>query len=301
MAGGVWMTSARVAVVLVAVAAATYGAAARQQFSYQVKYDDGQNIAPVFEGWEQNPDGSFNMVFGYFNRNWQEHPHVPVGPDNRIEPGGPDQGQPTWFFPRRNQFVFRVRVPADFGDSELVWTLVVNGRTERAYATLLEEYAVDDGLLIRNYANSSPPGFHQNRRAVITLEGSPRPTVGVGEPLELSAIVEDDGLLEPRPANPGFPRFQLGGPGYNPALGLRVAWYVYRGRGDRVTLDPEQFDIWDNDAGNSPWAPGWEAPAAPPDNRYRVQATFSEPGTYVIRVLAHDGVGVTRDVTVEVG
>src|SRR5207237_573413 len=94
----------------------------------------GQNIAPAFEGWEANADGSFNMMFGYFNRNWQEQPVVAIGPGNNIEPGGPDQGQPTRFFPRRNKLVFSVHVPKDFGNKELVWTLTVNGKTERAYA-----------------------------------------------------------------------------------------------------------------------------------------------------------------------
>src|SRR5712691_7061865 len=81
---------------------------------HQSKFTHGQNIAPAFEGWEENPDGSFNMVFGYFNRNWEEQPLVPIGPNNNVEPGGPDRAQPTHFFPRRNKFVFRVPVPKDF-------------------------------------------------------------------------------------------------------------------------------------------------------------------------------------------
>src|SRR5262245_31400990 len=63
----------------------------------------GLNIAPVYEGWQQNADGSFDLIFGYFNRNWNEWIDVPVGVSNTIEPGGPDQGQPTHFLPRRNQ------------------------------------------------------------------------------------------------------------------------------------------------------------------------------------------------------
>ena len=96
----------------------------------------GLNIAPVYEGWEQNADGSFDLIFGYFNRNWDEWIDVPVGAANTMEPGGPDQGQPTHFLPRRNQFVFRIRVPKDFGNRELVWTLTSNGKTEKAYGTL---------------------------------------------------------------------------------------------------------------------------------------------------------------------
>ena len=86
------------------------------------RYSRGQDVAPDFQGWEPNPDGSFDMVFGYLNRNYEEHVHVPIGPNNRFDPGGPDRGQPTYFLPRRNRDIFRVRVPADFGEKELVWT-----------------------------------------------------------------------------------------------------------------------------------------------------------------------------------
>src|SRR5262245_46304120 len=52
----------------------------------------GQTVTPAFEGWEPNPDGSFNLVFGYLNRNWEQEFYLPVGPDNNVEPGGPDEG-----------------------------------------------------------------------------------------------------------------------------------------------------------------------------------------------------------------
>ena len=79
------------------------------------------------------------------NRNWEEELDVPVGPDNGFTPGSPDQGQPTHFLPRRNRFVFRVKVPADFtAKDELVWTLTTNGVTEKAFASLRADYKVDD-------------------------------------------------------------------------------------------------------------------------------------------------------------
>src|ERR1700733_9831817 len=77
----------------------------------QVRYARGQTIAPAFEGWERNPDGTFNMVFGYMNRNYEEEVEIPIGPDNAIEPGDIDQGQPSHFYTRRQQFVFKVKVP----------------------------------------------------------------------------------------------------------------------------------------------------------------------------------------------
>ena len=89
----------------------------------QQRFLAGQAVMPAYEGWERNPDGSFNLVFGTMNRNWAEEIDIPIGRANNLEPGGPDQGQPTRFLPRRNRFLFRVRVPADFGDNEVVWTL----------------------------------------------------------------------------------------------------------------------------------------------------------------------------------
>ena len=124
----------------------------------QQSFATGQSVVPAYEGWEQNDDGSFNLVFGYMNRNWQQVLDVPVGPDNAIEPGGPDQGQPTHFLPRRNRFVFRIRVPADFGERELVWTLTSHGRTQRAYGTLKPDYFIDDGVLQANYGQVEPRG-----------------------------------------------------------------------------------------------------------------------------------------------
>src|SRR3989442_7750726 len=168
----------------------------------------GQNIAPAFEGWEQNPDGTFNMVFGYFNRNWEEQPDVPIGPDNNVESGGPDQGQPTHFFPRRNKLVFRVRVPKDFGDKELVWTLTVNGKTERGYATLKPDYIIEKRIL-QTIAAVTLRGVRDdavvlaNMPPVVQLEGDSRRTVKVGEPLRLNALETDAGIYNPLPLSKG--------------------------------------------------------------------------------------------------
>jgi len=73
-------------------------------------YSSSQSVSPAYEGWWPNEDGSFTMFFGYMNSNWEQQFDVPVGPDNNIEPGGPDQGQPTHFYPRRNPFLFTIRV-----------------------------------------------------------------------------------------------------------------------------------------------------------------------------------------------
>ena len=104
----------------------------------------GQRIAPIYEGWMTNPDGTFEMIFGYFTLNAEEIIDVPLGPDNGIGPDGPDYGQPAHFFPGRSRFTFSVTVPADFGEKELVWTITANGKTEYAFATLKPDYIIDE-------------------------------------------------------------------------------------------------------------------------------------------------------------
>ena len=100
--------------------------------SGNIKYNSGQTVQPIFEGWTKNADGSFNLFFGYLNRNHVQELAVPVGPENQVEPAGPDRGQPTYFYPRFNRQLFSVTVPANFGQKEVIWTLATNGRSERA-------------------------------------------------------------------------------------------------------------------------------------------------------------------------
>jgi hypothetical protein len=272
--------------------------------SAQVQLPTGQNIAPAYEGWEQNPDGSFNLLFGYFNRNWEEEIDVPIGPDNTIEPGGPDQGQPTHFFPRRNRFLFRIRVAKDFGTQELVWTLTSNGKTERAYGTLKPDYFIND-IVIQNNVGAGGgaggiPATLGNKAPVLRVESEKTRHVRVGEPVTLTALVSDDGMPKPRPMPSSVSRAGRAARGTpNSATGLRLSWFVYRGAGP-VTFDPPQIKVWEDyrEGANSPWSLGWATPPAPPDGKWVVRTTFSEPGTYVLRCLAHDGgLMASEDVT----
>lgn len=282
------------AITLVIPAALSIGA--------QESFSTGQNIAPAYEGWEKNADGSFNLVFGYFNRNWEEEIDVPLGAANTIEPGGPDRGQPTHFLPRRNRFVFRIRVPADFGTRELVWTLTTNGKTERAYATLKPDYFIDDTVIMANNGaagmGGADPTLKGNMAPALTIDGPATRTVKAGETVTLTAVATDDKIPRIRPMPPLNPnvatRFTV-----DSATGLRLSWFVYRGTGN-VVFDPVQAKVWEDtrDNANSPWSYGWRTPPVPPDGKWIVRATFAEPGTYVLRCLAHDGgLATTGDVT----
>ncbi len=175
-----------------------------QSVGAQLSYSRGQNVSPGYEGWEQNEDGSFSFLFGYMNRNWLEEVDVPVGMDNMISPGEADQGQPTHFLPRRNRFIFKVRVPADWGDKEMVWTLTSKGRTEHAYASLRTDYRVDNMVISSETgalgAGSSSPESRANVPPVVRIMGDRELTARVGQPLTLVAEVTDDGLPRRRGA-----------------------------------------------------------------------------------------------------
>jgi hypothetical protein len=319
------MMNARVRFLLVvamalAPAYLTYHAIGAQSMSYA----RGQSISPAYEGWEENPDGSFNFLFGYMNRNWQEELDVPVGPDNTLEPGGPDQGQPTHFLPRRNRFIFKVRVPKDWGEKELIWTLTTRGETEKAYATLRLDSKVDDVVKASETgalgAGTSSPEVRSNQPPAVKLEGDKKRTVKVGEPLPLVAWVTDDGIPRQRSVGPdgttsAVRRAQASGqnvtnPAYIPPrqatvgkrVGLHMSWFVYRGAG-KVKVEPPQIKVWEDTrtGANSPWAPLFVVPPPPADGKWVAEARFDEPGTYILRGRADDGALTTdSEITVNV-
>lgn len=284
-----WLNRRTASVVLVAV----IGAAALVVHA-QVQYRSGQNVVPSYEGYLPNPDGSFDLLFGYMNRNFEEHLYVPVGPNNSFEPGPIDQGQPTYFMPRRNMNQFRVTVPKDFGKKELIWTVTSAGRTEKAYASLKPEYILDARGIYRQYTGFDVQGeVERNKPPVVKIQGELKRTVAVGDALSLNAIASDDGIPKPTRGR--------GGPFQGLTLGLRVAWHVFRGPGDTVTFDPPQFKVYPDFLSGSPWSPGWERPTLPADGSVPVRVRFKESGTYVIRALAHDGgAEAYQDVTVTV-
>ena len=275
-------------------------------------YASGQTVSPSFEGWGTNPDGSFNLLFGYMNRNWEEEPDIPVGDDNRFSPGPDDRGQPTHFLPRRNRFVFKVQVPADFGEQELAWTLTVNGVEKVAYGSLRPDYFVDNMVIMSETGTLGPGSSNAALRAhtppVVELEMESEIDAQVGQPVTLSAHVTDDGL-------PRAQRGLFGGGGSLPVtdegtlnlsralrppsritvqkvVGLHMTWYVYRAPvGGGVSFNPGQIATWEDTRPytNSPWSPFWLPPEVPEDDRWVTQVTFHEPGTYVLQGRADDG------------
>ena len=244
----------------------------------QLTYSRGQNVVAAFDGWERHADGTFGLVFSYYNRNYEELIDVPIGPDNNIEPGGPDQGQPTHFLPARHKFVFSVTVPKDWDPKKrLTWTLIVRGKTEKANAFLLPEWEINNQVRGQNGDSSHPVtvGNAADYNEAPVIAAGPAQRITMPAAATLTAAVKDDGLPKPRVRRnataSSAPRSQL-----------FVNWVMYRGpSGATVTFTSDSTPVVDGNASTA--------------------ATFSRPGDYVIRAYADDGaVTVPADIAVSV-
>jgi len=244
-----------------------------------IRFNSGQNVVPYFEGWIKNPDGTFDLVFGYFNRNWEEELAIGPGADNRVEPGPADRGQPTYFLPRRQRFVYRLRVPADFGKGEVVWTVTAHGRPEKAFGSLLPAQELNERV-IQTSGGYNPGHADPNRPPAISV--APITKAAVAAPLTLSVSYEDDGLPAPRPqptrtTTPPPTGFGAQANTVAPARrrGPTVSWTQYRGPA-RVSLEPQ-------------------GQRAVTDGKAETVARFPEPGTYVLIAAASDGALTTKE------
>jgi len=256
----------------------------------QLTYSRGQNIVAAFEGWERTSDGTTSMVFSYFNRNYEELLDVPIGPANNIEPGGPDQGQPTHFLPGRHRFVFSVKVPKDWGTTKrLVWTLVVRGKTEKANAFLLPEWEINNQVRAQNGDGSGGGGGNAAEyNEAPKISAGAAQSITLPDAATLTAFVTDDGLPKPRAPRrpPGAARSgaatAAGGAAAPPPSLLRVNWIMFRGPvGAAVTFAPERSPVTEGKAVTA--------------------ARFSLPGQYVVRGYADDGAVTTpADIVVNV-
>ena len=245
--------------IALAVAAGAYSQCASLQAQVTrpgglIRHDRGQSVSPVYEGWYPLPDGGIAASFGYFNRNYVEEVHIPVGPDNRIQPGAADQGQPTYFFPRRQIGVFVITIPAGTS-GEVTWTLTSRGETLEIPVNLDPEYLIEP---LKAAAGPSPGNTPPVLRFDPGDEGAMGPagtvserTGTVGAPLPLDVWVTDDGLGSGRDEPE-----------------LTVTWSKFRGPG-AVTIDEE-------------------SPAVE-DGRASTTANFAAPGEYVLLVMTSDG------------
>ena len=275
----------------------------------------GEAVYPAFEGWGPLKDGTNVLLIGYFNRN-KEAVDIPIGPDNRIEPGGPDYGQPTHFHSGREWGVFAIPVPKDFGTKKLTWTLTANGHTSTVQFWLNPPYWID---FYKNTANGNEPPRIKFAPAGAELIGPPKEKfvqtleTTVGKPVELTAWVADQPptivfestppggatagreaarkpttAQEPPPAIIGNRVITASGSGAPTGGGsitarsnnrgaYRVLWRKYRGPGEVKVADEV-----------IPLENGGDAKKFV---EAKTTATFSAPGTYWLRAQVNDSSG----------
>jgi hypothetical protein len=233
------------------------------QLALEPVRDSGQSVTGAYEGWYRNSDGSFTMLVGYLNRNLKEVLDIPVGLNNRIEPGGPDQGQPTHFLPRRQWGVFTVIVPKDFGDKTLTWTIVANGQTTSIPLDLNPLWVVEP---FKDAAMGNTPPTVSFEPGSAPHQGPPRGikasfTTKLSDPVTLTLWLKDDMHESPTP-----PERQ------RPEPPLSVSWSKFRGPGT-VTFDKPKPEIDKT------------------DGRATTTATFTAPGEYILRTQVNDRSG----------
>jgi hypothetical protein len=258
-----------VALMLLTVAAAAWpvrGSAQAPQTTLPLDpmRERGNSITPAFEGWFPNADGSFSLMLGYYNRNTKETLDIPVGPNNHVDPGGPDQGQPTHFEIGRQWGVFVVKVPKDFGTKTITWTIVANGETQAIPFTLNKGYPISPYKEL-GMGNQPPVLAFSQGGAKVT---GPPTTVAstltgtVNQPVPISVWVED-----PKPTAEGATPTGRG------SLSVAtVSFHKFRGPG-KVTFDKARI------------------PVQKQGDMVSANATFSAPGDYMLRVQANDESG----------
>ncbi len=269
MQGQRWSVAGPSVIVVLASAALIWAA----QLPLEPVHTAGQNVTPAYEGWYPNKDGSINILMGYYNRNMKEDIDIPVGPNNHVDPGGPDLGQPTHFLPGRQWGVFTMTVPKDFAPKKLVWTIVANGKPAAVPANLDPVYVVSPFI---DATDNTPPfiGFAETGPFV---QGPPRQisqtlNAVVDQPLALKVWAADDAKVPPSAAGAGGGRFGRATP-------VTITWLKFRGPGE------VKFDK------NKPPVEKAEFKAPPPavfTGTASTTATFSAPGDYLLEVVGND-------------
>lgn len=238
------------------------------QLPMEPPHNSGQSITGAFEGWFPNKDGSFSLLLGYYNRNDREAMDIPVGENNHIDPGGPDFGQPTHFLTGRMWGIFTIKVPKDFGDKKMTWTIVANGKSTVIPMSLATDWEVSP---FHEATGNTPPyiAFSATGPFVNGPAGqSTSMTATVGEALTIPLWLADDANVVPGMRRPNSPA-------------VTVSWSKYRGPGE-VVFDPERPRIDKAE---------FSAPQTAFTGTTATRATFREPGEYVLRVVANDWTG----------
>jgi hypothetical protein len=255
----------------------------------------GASVTPALEGWIKNADGTTTILVGYMNRNQSQTFDVPIGPNNSIEPGGPDFGQPTHFEVGRNYGVFSVTVPKDFGTKRLTYTISVNNQPQTITLGLSNGYQIEPYL--RSDTGNTPPVVKLDPTGP-ELKGPPHGpaktlTATVDEPLTLTLYATDKGNTisqqeDGAPAASAIAAIAAarGGRGARQAP-IQVTWFKHRGpAGDTLKFDPANPMV----AADAEAVKLFDKPGDY-TGKATTTATFTEAGEYWLRAQVNDATG----------
>jgi hypothetical protein len=236
----------------------------------------GASVTPAYDGWYDNPDGTHTFLIGYYNRNWTQEVDIPIGPDNKFEPGDVDRGQPTHFLPNRNFGMFTITVPKNFGATErLWWTITLNGVSSRVGMILSPDFNITPQRASEEAPNGKynvPPvlRFTESGAAIQSpvahIETALPRTATVGVPMPLDLYVEDDALYA---SGTNAPMTRMA-----PVVEATIA--KYRGPGT-VKADGLHFTTL---SGGKPMEPY--------SGKASGTLSFSTPGDYVVHITIND-------------
>ena len=187
-----------------------------------------------------------------------------MGPNNQVEPGAPDQGQPTYFETGRQWGVFVVKVPKDFGTKAVTWTIVSGGETQAIPMTLNKGYPISP---FKELGMSNQPPVLAFSQGGAKVTGPPTSvsasfTGAVNQPVAINVWAED-------PKEPGA---EPAAAGRGPSSIATVSFHKFRGPG-KVTFDKARI------------------PVPKQGDMITSAATFTAPGDYLLRVQANDESG----------
>ena len=231
----------------------------------------GASVTGAFEGWYYRDAGSRAFLVGYYNRNSQQELDVPIGPNNRIDPAGPDMGQPTHFLPGRQWGMFSVPVPKDFAPTgQYVWTIVANGQTTSIPLRLKADYIMSpfEEIAVHN----TPPiiRFEPNgapiHGPIATVAAAASRTASLVAPMGLTVWATDD------------MKYTSGtnAPMTTPRSPVALRWSKYRGAG-AVTFDKVRPEVEKLASGEGMF-----------NGNATTTVKFSEAGDYLLHLTAND-------------
>lgn len=249
-------------------------------------------VAPFFDGFYENADGTWTLSFGFLNRNDDALIEIALGEDNFIEPAQYDGVQPTsfpvvsysGFGGPRERGTFGVIVPADF-DGDVWWTVTTDGYTTKVPGRLegpgqiiTGAYELSTGPMA---AGSLRPGirFTENGSDLAGIEGVQYPerlTATVGEPIDVHFWAKDRGERELGAVNMTLWKHQ--GP-----VGGQIAFESFV----EAPVETRPRRPGTREPGPGPVATRDVIPLpteGPNADMGHFSATFDTPGEYVIRI-----------------